>query len=440
VADVDEQKPARVPPTQRALFGCLTLLVVLAAAELLGRVALGLVSGNWFAPRALQEERLQRIGGSATAEEAGYAPTPGWVQSAAIHPYVGFVEDPSISPWDITDFGFYETRRPLYERKENATIVGIFGGSFAYQFRENAVDELIARLQRDPRFAGREFIVTSTALGGYKQPQQLMALNWLLALGGEFDIVINIDGFNEVALYEAENRRHDVFPAYPRSWYYHAQGIGDGRFVDLAAAARKQEREIARAAAQHSRAPWRWFAVSDLLWVARDRRARARLDDAQQELQAYRGSAQRYVATGPEFDHSDDEAVYAALVDVWKQSSLQMARLCKANDIVYVHALQPNQYFEGGKPLSAEERRRFHRADHPYRVGVTRGYPGLLEAGRELTAEGVAFLDLTRLYADHPETIYVDDCCHVDVEGYRLVVEPLVEAVLAAAPQPGRDR
>ena len=33
---------------------------------------------------------------------------------------------------------------------------------------------------------------------GYKQPQQLMAYNYLLSLGAEFDAVINIDGYNVI--------------------------------------------------------------------------------------------------------------------------------------------------------------------------------------------------------------------------------------------------
>jgi hypothetical protein len=47
--------------------------------------------------------------------------------------------------------------------------------------------------------------VVKATIGGYKQPQQLMALNWFMALGGEFDIVINLDGFNDVALPALEN-------------------------------------------------------------------------------------------------------------------------------------------------------------------------------------------------------------------------------------------
>ena len=49
-----------------------------------------------------------------------------------------------------------------------------------------------------PRFAGKQIWVVSFALGGYKQPQQLMVLAYYLSLGQPLDVVVNVDGFNEI--------------------------------------------------------------------------------------------------------------------------------------------------------------------------------------------------------------------------------------------------
>jgi hypothetical protein len=73
-------------------------------------------------------------------------------------------------------------------------------------------------LERLDRFRGKEIVILSLATGGYKQPQQLMALTYLLALGAHFDLVINVDGFNEVALPAAENVPQGYSPYYPRGW------------------------------------------------------------------------------------------------------------------------------------------------------------------------------------------------------------------------------
>jgi hypothetical protein len=55
------------------------------------------------------------------------------------------------------------------------------------------------------------------ALGGWKQPQQLFALQLAWLRGGEFDAVINLDGFNEVAMV-AQNVGSGVPAWFPRGW------------------------------------------------------------------------------------------------------------------------------------------------------------------------------------------------------------------------------
>ena len=42
---------------------------------------------------------------------------------------------------------------------------------------------------------------------GYKQPQQLLVLSYFLSIGQTFDLVVNIDGFNEVALSSLNHQR-----------------------------------------------------------------------------------------------------------------------------------------------------------------------------------------------------------------------------------------
>ena len=68
------------------------------------------------------------------------------------------------------------------------------------------------------------------------------------------------------------------------------------------------------------------------------------------------------------------------MVDLWRDSSLQLARTCGANGIEYYHFLQPNQYFEGSKPLSAEEQRVAITEKLSYGSFVPAAYPLLQEA------------------------------------------------------------
>lgn len=73
-----------------------------------------------------------------------------------------------------------------------------------------------------------------------------------------------------------------------------------------------------------------------------------------------------------------------------------------------------------------------YRQNHPYRVGALLGYAYLVERGRALRDAGVAFFDLTEVFRDHREPLYVDDCCHYNDEGYRILTRAIGRAVAAA--------
>ncbi|NES06707.1 MAG: hypothetical protein F6K22_30145, partial [Okeania sp. SIO2F4] len=123
-----------------------------------------------------------------------------------IHPYFGYVQKPGpdfregfkynaagfISPYDY----------PYHKKNDNQYIIGVFGGSVAsnYSIYEIQNQILEKTLKQIPEFKDKEFIILSFATGGYKQPQQLILLNYFLSIGQEFDMLINIDGFNEVIL------------------------------------------------------------------------------------------------------------------------------------------------------------------------------------------------------------------------------------------------
>ena len=51
----------------------------------------------------------------------------------------------------------------------------------------------------------------------------------------------------------------------------------------------------------------------------------------------------------------------------------------------------------------------------------------LMAAGAELQKTGVDFLDLTDIYRDSPQTLYQDDCCHPNREGYEMVARRIAE-------------
>lgn len=69
--------------------------------------------------------------------------------------------------------------------------------------------------------------------------------------------------------------------------------------------------------------------------------------------------------------------------------------------------------------------------EYGYAPGAILGYPLLIEGGRELQREGVRFLDLTMVFGDVNETIYVDDCCDFNQLGNEVVARALAQFILS---------
>src|SRR5262249_59055693 len=122
----------------------------------------------------------------------------------------------------------------LPRRAADHVIVAVVGGSVAHLFAEQGLPRLIERLSELDAYRGRTFVPLNLAVGGYKQPQAFMAIAYLLALGAEFDVAINLDGFNDVTRHPAENAA-DVLPLpYPPRCGQRGAGTLQGGTLRLA--------------------------------------------------------------------------------------------------------------------------------------------------------------------------------------------------------------
>lgn len=355
-----------------------------------------------------------------------------------IHPYLGFVYNPeadssalqSLHHAPISRVGFFGPAEPSRGRHPDRLVVGLFGGSFASWVYLDARRVLEERLERDPRLAGREVVVLDAALGGYKQPQQLLALAYLGALGTQLDVVVNLDGFNEVVLPVLENLPKGVALSYPRNWYLRTAEVQPGpvlRLVSRVDALEARRTFTARVAG----APLlRWSPTVHVLWRTADRALTRRVGRVERELLQAKGDDRRFASTGPPNPSGDRAEVLRELTLIWRDASLQMDNLARGNGARYLHFLQPNQYL-GTKPLGPAEREAALDDRSPFPELVREGYPLLQAAGRELVAAGVEFHDLTGLFVGVEEPLYRDTCCHVNATGSERVAAAIADAILA---------
>lgn len=439
---------------KRILFRVVLLVVLIVLAEVGSFAVFWRIDGRAFSYARVFEERRELAAAvgpvdatvqSSDEEEASVVEDP--LERAAeletarqvLHPYLGYTRKPakrqrSRGPrWGgrwVGEHGFLTDERYLYEPSPNRCVIGIAGGSVATFFSLYGIETLIERLRAHPAFADKEIAVTRMSLGGYKQPQQLIALNYFLSIGAHFDLVINLDGFNEVALPPHSNVPKGVFPFYPNHWYTRVSTAPDPELRRLVGEREYLHGRRAELSRAFQGSPLRYSTTWNLVWRWLDQRRRAELARNEAAVVAYEPAERSAQTHGPPKSYPSDEAMYADLVEGWRRSSELMHDVCRAQGIEYFHFLQPNQYVPNSKSLTTEEQRIAYVPGSRYETPVRSGYPGLAAAGRELEAAGVRFTDLTMLFESVSESTYEDSCCHLNTRGNELLAQAVADAVL----------
>jgi hypothetical protein len=366
--------------------------------------------------------------------------------AVGLHPYFGPTHRPGI-PFDLppelhatesgpvaetNNFGF--TSRydyPLRKTTERQFVVGVFGGSVSAFFCRVATARFEEDLRQHPFFKDRELVTLCFSHEGYKQPQQLLVLSYFLSLGQPLDLVINIDGFNEVAL-GAINDRYGWDVSMPSHEHLDPlinlvnQATLTPAKLDSLARIQRDRRWLNGLAEWGNRTP---FASAEFVLrhlyqiVARWYRADVVRFDA---LPSNPPQASLIHVTPKTRDRAGSD-VFSSIAADWTAASILMNQLLTARGVRYLHVLQPNQYYTSRRFADGEQKVAVN-PDSPFKPGVERGYP-LLE--KALEPDGV---NAIHIFDDERGAVYVDDCCHFTLTGNRILADAVAKAVLARLP------
>ena len=180
-----------LPLRKKILYYGLMLLLTLLVLEGMARLAYYAAYGQGYGGGLDRPVRIPPppITFQQTPETAARPVDPGTIR----HPFYGYSgRSPSI-PLNAM---------PPRLRPEDTVVIALLGGSVANQvqpFLREALSRWFAaqNLPQQP-------LVIDLTLGGGKQPQQALMIANILLLGGEFDLVVNLDGFNELSMSQQE--------------------------------------------------------------------------------------------------------------------------------------------------------------------------------------------------------------------------------------------
>jgi hypothetical protein len=345
-----------------------------------------------------------------------------------LHPYMGFVGVPRPG---YNRFGF-PGDDPVLKKSDDQINVCLTGGSVAMQLFRLSGERIVELLEHDPLLVDKKINIIPIALGGFKQPQQLISLNYLMALGAHFDVVVNLDGFNEIVLPYSDNLPFGVFPSFPRHWnIYSRKSLNRAVVFNMGKQTEiKERREGTREKLAHSVLRHSNFML--FLWKLSDVNKNNQFLVAESALRsALEQSDSDFQSTGPAEKITDTLKFFEDQTALWANASAQMAALGRGMGFYYLHFLQPNQYDEGSKQLTPEEiELAFEQDPFIYKDAVRKGYPLLRKAGIELSQNGVYFVDLSNMFLNEKRTVYADKCCHLNQLGNDLLAEAIVLHIL----------
>lgn len=337
-------------------------------------------------------------------------------ETTSINPYLGFTMNPDINK-RINPMGF---DGPLITKDKNIYSVGVFGGSVAYLYTYAEKDALVNELKRIPALRDKNIQLYNFSLPGYKQPQQLMTLAYLLSLGYKLDLIINIDGFNEAVLPYVANYKNGVTSSYPWNWYLYSRSSLNSETLTLVI----QIEKLRNLQSFVISLPWKLGAIPNTLLLKAISYKQLELTDKLHEID------RSYQTKGAEpYYGLTDAQIRDGIIQTWKNSSILMDKLAKSNNIQYFEFLPPNQYLLNSKPFSNAEKTKFINWRHPYANAARQLYPQIIAKTQELNDEGVALYDLTNIFSQVEETIYFDDCCHYVRKGYSLLTTSIINSI-----------
>lgn len=405
-------------------FSVILVVIVLLVVESFARLAYHTIYDQSYRPKKLRKLTAESwmFGG----EETG---VPEFLSGLMIHPYLGFGVNAEGKAKE--GLGFAQGVSPLESLKQEDKLrVLVLGGSVAAQllqperadggsFLQNALDDAL-----EYRSLDLEVWMFHGALPGGKQPQQFIAYSYLLTQGAEFDLILNLDGFNEMTMAMLEGKPKGMHPAYPRGWDIMLGNRLTGPKLRKIAQLLKVREEQASLIDFALSSPLARSALVGLFLaqkvVANEARARVLVEETERNKQQGELSLEE---GGIPFDYDDEQEAYRYLALLWQRSSTLLSQLAKNNDAEYLHLFQPNQYLDGSKKLTEEEREKYYVPDDFFGPVYRAAYPHFRQQMDELLMADEWFVDASMVFKDEEQTVYSDGCCHFNERGLALLAE-----------------
>lgn len=327
-----------------------------------------------------------------------------WSQDIKPHPLFGFMREKNLSL-----IGELREHHPTNEFR-----ILLLGGSVAEIFGDWTHIETILK-QRISALRNLDVRLLNLATGGYKQPQQFFILSYLI---DQVDLVINIDGFNELMSHDDDF----YFPLeYPIFWnrFFSENSFNYGLYT--AEASVRLLYQFINFLPQRfkylssSRAYYFfWSNLRIILFNSFMRLERLNRDKLNEGRKLMRPP-------------DDLESGGKEKLSVWKKYQVLSALIARSRNLPYFSFVQPNQYLKGSKPLSSREIQNF--INPAWAAFLNPRMKMLSEAADELAKSGLPVKNAMWIFKNELQDIYIDSCCHFNDLGNKILENAILDEI-----------
>lgn len=322
------------------------------------------------------------------------------------HPYLGYR-----NPNRIQGLEEANAHKPTDEY-----WVGIFGGSFAEMFVTDtpAKSRFEAHLQKYPSAKGKKVRLFNMAHGGYKQPQQSLAYT---LYGNKLDMVLNIEGYNEVSDFLLGGPFPHFYPVTTFRHYYK-----EWPEYGYILASRAIGSFLRRYYYGFLGSPKVHYSPLVTLGLVISIRATGPINVWLSIL-----FQKRYLTKNTNRPNSSSPESVNEKISIWEKFTRKQHRLAQASKIPIWFFLQPNQHLENRKTFSSWEK---ENALSTYQLVVGPHYQQLIDLGKTLQTENIPVVDLSHVFKDIKVSVYKDACCHINSLGNLILADAMAEHIL----------
>ena len=282
-----------------------------------------------------------------------------------------------------------------------ATHLSLNNSDDKYNYKNKLINhEDIFEKTINSYFSTDKFIVFNAAIGGGKQPQQLFKLYYLDLIDFKFDIIINLDGFNELALPLSENYQINDHLIYPRN-FSRLVSTFNSNFDCVNDINKRTKRFLL-------------FPILELYDLYKIRNCHFSLEGEN------KNTGTRF-SDMTNFKKRDLEKSFKHVKKIWEKSSEKINDFSKLKNILYIHVIQPNQYLKDSKKLTNKELELLNYSK--YGDLISQFYHSFNFENINIKNN----LDLKYIFKYNNNEIYRDYCCHLNNYGMHLISKEIVK-------------